>query len=139
MKQSYCLGFVIVLIGLCSASCGERPADVATSHTSESLAVVQRRIADGEAVLVDVREQSEWDEGHVAGAILLPISQLREGIDPDALAEQLPNDKIIYTHCRAGRRATAACDLLKDVGYNVRALKPGYQELIDAGFERAED
>jgi rhodanese-related sulfurtransferase len=121
------------------ASCTEQSVDAPAAHTGDSLDVVQQRMADGEAVLVDVREQSEWDEGHVAGAVLIPISEIRAGIDAEALAARLPKDKIIYTHCRAGRRAASACALLDDFGYDVRALKPGYEELIEAGFEKADD
>ena len=39
------------------------------------------------AVLVDVREKSEWDKGHSEGAIFLPLSELQAGVEPKSLAE----------------------------------------------------
>ncbi len=107
------------------------------THTTDSLDVVQQRLAKKEAVLLDVREQAEWDEAHVEGAVSLPNSKLQKGIDAKALLGIIPKDKIVYTHCRAGRRALAAAEELSKQGYDVRALKPGIQELLDAGFPKA--
>ena len=61
----------------------------------------------------------------------LCVSQLAE------LLRGLPKDKIIYTHCKAGGRALVCGDILKKQGYDVRPLKPGYEALIQAGFEKA--
>jgi phage shock protein E len=91
----------------------------------------------GKAVIVDVREQNEWDEGHLKGAILAPQSKLRNEAQLPEVLKLLPKDKIIYTHCRAGGRALTCGDILKKQGYDVRPLKPGYQDLISAGFEKA--
>ena len=107
------------------------------THTTDSLDVVKQRLAKQEAVLLDVREQAEWDEAHVDGAVSLPNSKLQKGIDAKTLLGIIPKDKIVYTHCRAGRRALAAAEELSKQGYDVRALKPGIQELLDAGFAKA--
>ncbi|MEX2141259.1 MAG: rhodanese-like domain-containing protein [Pirellulales bacterium] len=112
---------------------------VSVERTKEPLESVQRNLADKKAVLVDVREKREWDEGHVAGAIFLPLSELKKETDANALGKQLPKDAIIYTHCRSGVRSLAAGRILAEQGYNVRPLKPGYEELLDAGFKKAED
>jgi len=47
----------------------------AADHTKDTLPTVKKNVEDKKAVLVDVREQSEWDEGHVAGAVFLPLSE----------------------------------------------------------------
>ena len=107
------------------------------SPTRDSLEVVKHRLSDKSAILVDVRETSEWDDGHVAGAVSLPISSLQKGIDPEALAKIIPKYKVIYTHCFAGKRALAAAEELSKRGYDVRPLKPGIKELLDAGFPKA--
>ena len=107
------------------------------THTTDSLDVVKQRLAKKEAVLLDVRELAEWDEAHVDGAVSLPNSKLQKGIDAKTLLGIIPKDKIVYTHCRAGRRALAAAEELSKQGYDVRALKPGIQELLDAGFPKA--
>lgn len=110
----------------------------AAEPTKDSLATVQENISDGKAVLVDVREQREWDSGHLEAARLLPLSELKNDIDASSLKKRLPDDRIIYTHCKAGVRSCYAADILEKHGYEVRALKPGYQQLLDAGFRKAE-
>jgi rhodanese-related sulfurtransferase len=46
-------------------------------------------------------------------------------------------DKILYLHCRSGRRVLKAAELLKAMGYDARPLKWGYEALLDEGFTRA--
>lgn len=110
----------------------------AAEHTKEPLSDVKENLESGKAVLIDVREQREWDQGHLAVAKLKPLSRLaaRNG-DPAELLKDVPKDKIIYCHCRSGGRALAACDVLKDLGFDVRALKPGFAALVEAGFAEA--
>lgn len=103
----------------------------------EPLAEVLREIAEGKALLVDVRSDEEWAEGHVEGAIFLPVMSLVEGCDPAALAAVLPAEKVLYTHCRVGMRAKAAAMVLGRLGYEVRPLEPGFEELVEAGFRPA--
>jgi rhodanese-related sulfurtransferase len=112
-------------------------AQEAPTHTKDSLDAVKENVKAGKAVLVDVREPSETDAGYVKGAILLPQSKLRVESDLAELVKKLPKDKILYTHCRAGGRALTCGEILKKQGFDVRPLKPGYQELITAGFEKA--
>ena len=110
-------------------------------HTSDSLESVKAAMAKKDAVLVDVREQSEWDDGHIDGALFLPLSWLREeskgGKFADRLAEKLPAKKILYVHCRSGGRALTAAGLLRKQGYDARPLKAGYEDLRKAGFTQA--
>ena len=108
---------------------------LAAEHTKDTLEVVKQATEDKTAVLVDVREADEWKAGHVQGATFLPLSELKEA-NAEAVAKKLPKDKIIYTHCRAGRRSVAAAELLEKLGYDVRPLKPGFEDLLKAGFEK---
>ncbi len=112
-------------------------AQDAPTHTKDTLDTVKENVKAGKAVIVDVREPNETGAGHVKGAILLPQSKLKVETELAELVKKLPKDKIIYTHCRAGGRALACGDILKKQGFDVRPLKPGYQELITAGFEKA--
>ena len=105
-------------------------------HTKDSLATIQQRVADGEALLVDVRSKEEWDKGHVAGAVLLPVDSLRKhSLDREKLAQALPKDKPLYLYCMVGMRSKAAAVILKREGYDPRPVKQGYEELIAAGFD----
>jgi phage shock protein E len=101
--------------------------------TKDSLATVKKNVDQKKAVLVDVREKSEWNKGHVKGAIFLPLSGLQD--DAKTLARRLPKGKIVYTHCVVGKRCVTAGNILEKLGYEVRPIKPGYKELVEAGFQ----
>lgn len=103
-------------------------------HTKDSLATVKENIAEKKAVLVDVRDLVEWNAGHVQRAVFLPWRDLQDKFTEAQVKEKLPKDKIVYTHCAVGYRSLKAAKILKKYGYDVRALKPGYEELIKAGF-----
>ena len=87
---------------------------LAAEHTKDTLETIKKATADKTAVLVDVREADEWTAGHVKGATFLPLSELKDA-NAEAVAKKLPKDKIIYTHCRAGRRSVAAAELLEKI------------------------
>jgi len=110
---------------------------IAAEHTKDSLDMVKQATAAGKAILVDVREEEEWVEGHVVGAKLLPLSSLEKGIPADELTKTLAKGKIVYVHCQAGGRCKEAADILAKSGYDVRALKPGFPALEKAGFPTA--
>lgn len=64
-------------------------------------------------IIVDVRRQDEYDQGHIPGAILIP----NESIGAQRPAE-LPNlNQIILVYCRSGRRSKEAAQKLFDMGY----------------------
>src|SRR3954466_9434861 len=126
-------GFVIgaAVFGLAASLSAARAAE----HTKDTPQEVKKAVADGKGVLLDVREKAEWDAGHIKGARLLPLSALQDGVKAEDLARTVPNDKVVYCHCAAGRRSLEAAEILKKFGYDVRPLKPGYNDLIKAGFE----
>jgi rhodanese-related sulfurtransferase len=106
------------------------------THTADPIAQVKSSVAAGTAVLVDVREQAEWDNGHLKAAQLVSLSVLsKEGA---AIPATLPKDKPIYLHCRSGGRCLKAAEILKAKGYDARALEAGYGQLVKDGFEKAE-
>jgi len=109
----------------------------AAELSNDPLPTVQENFATHKAVLVDVREPGEWKEGHVEGAISLPLSSLKKGVDTSRLEKELPKDKIVYTHCVMGVRALKAANILEKSGYKVRPLKAGYAELVKTGFKKA--
>ncbi len=110
--------------------------------TEDTLEEVQKNVAEEKAVLVDVRSIEEWDKGHIEGSIFLPVTSLRKhSLDVKKVAKTLPakkEKKILYTFCVVGMRAKQAAKILGELGYTVRALQPGYEELVEAGFEVAE-
>jgi rhodanese-related sulfurtransferase len=106
-------------------------AEVAVISPAEAAKLV----AEGKAVLVDVREPSEWAESGVAApAALLPKSEFDEGLIgewPDFLAKN--KDKQIITYCRVGRRAGAVAAALAAKGYQT-ANAGGFKDWQAAGL-----
>lgn len=129
--------FWLVTISIFLAPGDARPS---AEFTKDSIETIQKNVAGEKAVLVDVRSKEEWDEGHLEGSIFLPVTSLRKhSFDAKKVAKVLPKKKIAYTFCVVGMRAKQAATILEKEGYEVRALKPGYAELIKAGFKKDED
>lgn len=83
-------------------------------------------------ILVDCREQDEWDAGHLPQAIFIPLSRFQEEFekhltDPDAE---------IIIQCRSGKRSLNACLLLQGEGYsNLTNLTGGILAWEEQNFE----
>lgn len=81
---------------------------------------VAERLKNGEQLMMlDVREASEWVEGHVVGAKHIPLGQLfmrKDELDPD---------REIIVMCLSGGRSGLACELLSEEGYNVVNMTGG--------------
>lgn len=105
----------------------------AAEHTNDTLKQVKQRLQNKTAILLDVREQAEWDAGHLKDASLVPLSKIKKGTDPKVASK----DVIIYCHCRSGRRVLSAADILQKRGFDVRPLKAGFADLLKAGFQKA--
>jgi phage shock protein E len=126
------LAYTLAIVTLLAANSARSNVEFA----KDSLEVVKKNVAAKKAVLVDVRSIQEWNQGHIEGSIFLPVTSLRKGGDPKMLSKTLPKKKILYTFCVVGMRAKTAAYELGKHGYSVRALKPGYNELLKAGFKK---
>ncbi len=92
-------------------------------------ATVHDWLADDQVVLVDVRETSEYDQEHIPGAMLLPMS----AFDPE-LFPTVPSKKVVL-HCAVGKRSEAAGKMLLKEGYDgVIHMIGGIQAWKEAGF-----
>jgi len=80
--------------------------------------------------IVDVREQNEWDAGHIPGAELIPL-----GTVPSVATERLPKkDERIVLHCAAGVRSAVATYQLQQLGYtNVASMAGGFAAWREIG------
>ncbi|MCI2055852.1 MAG: rhodanese-like domain-containing protein [Oscillibacter sp.] len=118
---STALLLTLAVLGL--SACGAKNGSGASSAPSSSTDAVyhaltpeeaKARLDSGDAlVLLDVRTQEEFDEGHIAGAICLPNETI--GTDPP---EVLPDkDAEILVYCRSGRRSKEAAKKLVAMGY----------------------
>ena len=67
-----------------------------------------------EVIILDVREQDEYDSGHIPGAVLLPVGT----IDENTAAEVIPEkDSTVLVYCRSGNRSKTASSTLAELGY----------------------
>ena len=78
-----------------------------------------KQIMDSEEgyIILDVRTQEEYDEGHIPGAILIPNTEIEVRAE-----EELPDkDQLILVYCRSGRRSKLAAEILVELDYtNIR-------------------
>lgn len=71
---------------------------------------VKARLDGGEIHLVDVREPDEWANGHIPGAVLVPLSRFEAEIG------KVPGDRPVVLHCRSGARSARALALCRSLG-----------------------
>ncbi len=71
-----------------------------------------RELVENNNTIIDVREISEFEGGHIKGAINIPLSELRKRID------EIPRDKPVYLHCRTGQRSYNATLALQNMGFH---------------------
>lgn len=91
-------------------------------------------VGSSEAIFLDVREASEYEEGHVPGSLLMPWNS---GVLQEHWQE-LPTDRLIIVYCRSGGRSAMAAQFLQDNGFEQLADMGGfstYQLLTDAPVE----
>ncbi|MEP3480435.1 MAG: rhodanese-like domain-containing protein [Fuerstiella sp.] len=114
-----------------------KPEFTNAGHTVDDVKAVHGFVKSKRAVLLDVREQREWDAGRLKLAKLVPLSVIRNGELPEKIRKMLPKDKPVYLHCLSGGRVLMAAEILKSQGYDVRPLRSGYEKLLKAGFDKA--
>ena len=108
--------------------------DEARTRVNEvDLAQARERLANNpDAILMDVREDTEWAAGHAAGAIHLGKGILERDIEsamPDKAAE-------VIMYCGGGFRSVLTAEVAQRMGYtNVHSLIGGHKTLVNAGWE----
>lgn len=111
MKKVLFLLIAVILLTACGHTEENDREAVYMNITAEEA----RQIMDSEEgyVILDVRTQEEYDQGHIPGAILIPNTEI------EARAEQeLPDkDQLILVYCRSGRRSKLAAGILVSLGY----------------------
>ena len=90
------------------------------------------RLRAGGALLVDVREQLEWDAGHLPGAILVPKSRLEASIDAAVPDRAAP----VILYCGVGQRSLFAAQTMRTLGYaDVASMAGGIEQWAREGRE----
>ena len=91
--------------------CGGNDADSSYEQITQEAA--KEMMDTEEVIILDVREQDEYDSGHIPGAVLLPVGT----IDEDTAAEVIPEkDATVLVYCRSGNRSKTASETLTGLG-----------------------
>jgi rhodanese-related sulfurtransferase len=123
----YCrLSFIISML-----SCNVVKADTDTLEIISPQAA-SALTAEKKAIIIDVREDSEWNTIHIPGAIHIPLAQLST-----RLSELQPyKNTAIITQCRSGARSAKALDILKSAGFShVQNMEGGLIAWHKAGLK----
>ena len=111
MKKLVFLLLAVMMLTACGQDKGNDQGAVFVNITAEEA----KQIMDSQEgyIILDVRTQEEYDEGHIPGAILIPYTQIGEKAN-----EMLPDkDQLILVYCRSGRRSKIAAEALVELGY----------------------
>lgn len=90
-----------------------------TRTPSTDLTDLAERLAQGSVYVLDVRQPSEWRQGHIHGSRNVPLMQVKSRL------ATLPRDMTIVTVCASGHRSAAAARTLRRSGHQVENLKGG--------------
>ena len=101
------LAMLLVLTG-CGGTAAENTYQQITQEEAKNMMDTQ------EAIVLDVREQDEFDAGHIPGAVLLPVGTITK----DTATAVIPElDSVVLVYCRSGNRSKKASQALADLGY----------------------
>jgi len=140
MKRFYLavVVFVILSVAACTASpTAPVPApapvatqvDVAQLGPNVDVATVSALQGRDDVLILDVREQSEYDAGHIPGVTLIPLNDVANRLG------EIPKDKPVIVTCRSGNRSGQATDFLRQQGYtNVHNMTGGLNAWQQAGY-----
>jgi rhodanese-related sulfurtransferase len=140
VRRLAALALVVVALAACGGAAAT-PAPAATSAGGGAGAVAPaalpaevdvakaKELQAAGAFVLDVREPSEWVEGHIDGATLIPLGEL-----PNRVAE-VPSDQQVVVVCRSGNRSQAGRDVLLGAGLpSVTSMAGGVNDWAAAGY-----
>jgi hydroxyacylglutathione hydrolase len=105
------------------------PGGSASSVPQVSARELAARGAADDVVVLDVRGESEWTQGHISTARHIPLGYL-----PDRIGD-IPSDKTVVVHCQSGRRSAIAASVLERAGRKqVINLAGGLDAWVEAGL-----
>ena len=104
------------------------------SYTTDTLETIQTRVRDGEALLLDVRSQGEWDESHLELAEWIPTATICDAEACGPALANLDKEKDIYIHCKVGGRAMKCAQVMAEMGFRVLPIKAKYESFGKAGY-----
>ena len=108
---------IFLLLGvMLLTACGQTAENTKEAAFVSITAQEAKEIMDTEedCIILDVRTQEEYDEGHIPAAVLIPDTEVENRAE-----EELPDkEQLILVYCRSGRRSKLAAQILADLGYS---------------------
>jgi len=89
---------------------------------------VAEMVTAGEAELIDVRQDYEWEAGRIAGARHVEVNALT------AEAKSIPRDRPVVFYCRSGNRSGMAAHAFREAGWDAHNMAGGIVAWADAGL-----
>ena len=112
MKRILPLFLLLLLLTGCGGTASNASSESDYQQISQEEAKEMMDTQD--VIILDVREQDEYDSGHIPGAVLLPVGT----IDEETAAEVIPEkDSTVLVYCRSGNRSKTASSALAGLGY----------------------
>lgn len=109
MKRIFVISVIIIF---CLCGCGT-DSKLNSDGTIDYVYAKELMINEN-AILVDVRSEEEYNEGHIDGALLLPVDSINE----DSASEVIESkDSTVIVYCRSGSRSSQALQILNGLGY----------------------
>lgn len=113
MKRILPLFLLLLLLTGCGGTSSNSSSEDDYQQISQEEAKEMMDTQD--VIILDVREQDEYDSGHIPGAVLLPVGT----IDEETAAEVIPEkDSTVLVYCRSGNRSKTASSALAELGYS---------------------
>ena len=107
---------LFLLLLLLLTGCGGTTSNASSESSYQQISQEEAKemMDTQDVIILDVREQDEYDSGHIPGAVLLPVGS----IDEDTAAEVIPEkDSTVLVYCRSGNRSKTASSALAELGY----------------------
>ena len=111
MKKIFIALLVMSIAFLFGCTSQEKPQEVKRITPQEAKGMIDEK---NKVIILDVRTEEEFNEGHLEGAILIPDYEITEKAE-DVLTNK---EATIIVYCRSGRRSSAASETLSQLGYS---------------------
>jgi rhodanese-related sulfurtransferase len=127
----------VLLLAMAALGCGSQPAfqGETPSHAAIDAIAPEVSIAEADALrqagalILDVREPSEWATGVIPDATLISLGELQSRVG------ELPRDRTVVVVCRSGNRSAQGRDILLGAGFtSVTSMAGGMSDWVAAGY-----